>query len=84
MGNSGVSASFGGRLAEMKRSEMFRQYAEQCLRVAEAMPSGKNRTVLVTMANAFHKLAQDHERRTVAEPKPTANKVLMETRRAEG
>jgi hypothetical protein len=46
----------------MTKSEMFRQHAQSCLRLAEATTSPDNRATLITMAQAWHQLAQDQER----------------------
>ena len=46
----------------MTKSEMFRQHAQSCLRLAEATTSPDHKASLVTMAQAWHQLAQDQER----------------------
>jgi hypothetical protein len=48
----------------MIRSEMCRQYAEECLRVAEAVGSERERRFLLEMARAWHALAQEREHRS--------------------
>jgi hypothetical protein len=40
---------------------MFRRYAQECLQLAESQNSNESRALLVTMANAWHRLAQDQE-----------------------
>ena len=55
-----VSALSGKGL--MTKSEMFRQHAQSCLRLAEATTLPDHKAALVTMAQAWHQLAQDQER----------------------
>jgi len=39
----------------------YRRHAEECLRLAEIMTMPEHRAVLVSMARAWHQLAQSHE-----------------------
>lgn len=45
--------------AQMSRSQRFRTNAEECLRLAEIMKSPQVRAMLIAMAHAWHRLAQD-------------------------
>ena len=40
---------------------MFRQHAQSCLRLAEDATSPDNKATLITMAQAWHQMAQDQE-----------------------
>jgi hypothetical protein len=43
-------------------SEMLRSYAQECLRLAEEESGIERKTLLVTMAEAWYRLAKDSER----------------------
>jgi hypothetical protein len=45
----------------MSRREIFRTNAGECLRLAEAMKSPEVRTMLIAMAHAWHRLAQEFD-----------------------
>jgi hypothetical protein len=44
------------------KSEMYRQYAQECVKLANNFTSPEIRTCLLQMAQAWHTLAQDQER----------------------
>jgi hypothetical protein len=47
----------------MAKSEMYRQYAQECVELANSnFTSPEIRSCLLQMAQAWHKLAQDQER----------------------
>jgi hypothetical protein len=45
----------------MASSIEYRRHAENCLRMAEHSNSSETKLVLIVMANAWHRLAQDLE-----------------------
>ena len=45
----------------MARKQIFRTNAEDCLRLAETMKSPQLRAMLVNMAHAWHRMAQDYD-----------------------
>ncbi len=59
-------ASFGttlriGRQPSMRRSEQYRQFAEDCLRLASQANNGNHRLALEEMAEAWSNLAEEAE-----------------------
>jgi len=45
----------------MSQRQLFRSYAESCLRLAAASDSPEQKTSLIATANAWHHLAQELE-----------------------
>ena len=45
----------------MIKSEMYREYAQQCVELANTFASTEIRRCLLTMAQAWHRLAQAQE-----------------------
>ena len=45
----------------MSRRQLFRANAEECFRLAEIVKSPEVRTILITMAHAWHRLAQEFD-----------------------
>jgi hypothetical protein len=45
----------------MSRKQRFRSNAQECLRLSEIMKSPQVRAMLITMAHAWHRLAQDFD-----------------------
>jgi hypothetical protein len=44
------------------KSEMYRQYAQECVKIANNFTSPEIRICLIQMAQGWHRLAQDQER----------------------
>jgi hypothetical protein len=61
-GNHWPARAFGGRDGPMANSSIeYRRHAENCLRLAEHAGSPDARSLLLMMASAWHRLAQDVE-----------------------
>jgi hypothetical protein len=45
----------------MTKSEMYRQYAEQCFKLAETAETPGRRAFLMEMAQAWHAMAQEQD-----------------------
>jgi hypothetical protein len=46
----------------MEKGQDYRRLARECLRIAEAASSSKDKAMLVTMAEIWHRMAEDRER----------------------
>ncbi len=51
----------------MRSSEQYRQFAEECLRLAKQVNNGNHRQVLEEMAEAWSTLAEDGEKKDQAD-----------------
>jgi hypothetical protein len=51
----------------MRSSEQYRQFAEECLRLAKQTNNGNHRQVLEEMAGAWATLAEDAEKKNQAD-----------------